>query len=71
MNSVCVPLSDPLVCPLCGSQMRIIAFISTYPEADKIIDQLKLRFVAESPPLLRIAHHEFLMAAETSTEYLL
>jgi hypothetical protein len=30
--------------------MKIVAFITDYPAVDRIIDHLKLRFVAEKPP---------------------
>ncbi len=35
---------DPLICPKCGGQMRIISFIEDYKVIDKIIDHLKLAF---------------------------
>jgi len=41
---------DPLICPTCGGQMRIIAFIEAHKAIDKIIDNLKLTFLAERPP---------------------
>jgi len=41
---------DPLICPKCGGQMRIISFIEDYKVIDKIIDHLKLTFKAERPP---------------------
>ncbi|MFZ2055534.1 MAG: acid--CoA ligase [Candidatus Aminicenantales bacterium] len=37
---------------------------------DKIINYLKLTFVAERPPPTHLAYQEVLMAAEASTEYL-
>ncbi len=40
---------DPLVCPQCRGQMRIIAFITDYAVVDRIINHLKLTFVAERP----------------------
>jgi hypothetical protein len=36
----------------------------------RIIDHLKLTFVAERPPPPHLAYQEFLVAAETSGEYL-
>jgi len=43
---------DPMVCPQCQGRMKIIAFITDYVAVDRIIDHLKLIFVAEkSPPL--------------------
>jgi hypothetical protein len=38
-------------------------------EVDRIIDHLKLTFVADRPPLPQRAYQEVLMAAEASTEY--
>jgi len=60
---------DPLVCPHCGGQMKVIAFLTDYPVVDRIINYLKLTFVAERPPPPQIAYPEVLMAAETSAEY--
>jgi transposase len=61
---------DPMVCPKCGGQMKVIAFLTDYAVVDRIIDHLKLTFVAERPPPPHIAYQEVLMAAETSAEYL-
>jgi hypothetical protein len=36
---------------------------------DRIIDHLKLKFVAERPPPPHLVYQEFLMAVETSPEY--
>jgi hypothetical protein len=38
-------------------------------EMDRIINHLKLTFVADKPPPPQIAYQEVLMAAETSTDY--
>ncbi len=40
---------DPLVCPQCGGQMKVIAFLTDYAVVDRIINHLKLTFVAERP----------------------
>jgi hypothetical protein len=40
---------NPLTCPQCGGQMRIIAFLTDYAVVDRIINHLKLTFVAERP----------------------
>jgi len=61
---------DPLVCPQCGGRMKIIAFITDYAVVDRIINHLKLTFVAERPPPSRVASQELLMAAESGSEYL-
>jgi len=61
---------DPMLCPKCGGKMKVIGFLTDYAVVDRIIDHLKLRFVAERPPPLHIAYQEVLMAAEALTEYL-
>ena len=60
---------DPLTCPKCQGQMRIIAFITDYAVVDRIINHLKLTFVADKPPPPQIVYQEFLMAAESPAEY--
>jgi len=60
---------DPLICPSCGGQMKIIAFIEDHKVIDRIMGYLKLRFVAERPPPPQVAQHELLMAAEERGEY--
>ena len=41
---------DPLVCPACGTQMKIIAFITNYEIIDKIIHHLAITFRPKRPP---------------------
>ena len=60
---------DPLLCPRCGGQMRIIAFLSDYTVVDRIINHLKLTFVAERPPPPHTLYQEVLMAAEAGVKY--
>jgi hypothetical protein len=60
---------DPMLCPQCGGTMKVIAFLTDYPVVDRIIDHLKLSFVADKPPPARLAYQELLMAAEASSEY--
>jgi hypothetical protein len=48
--------------------MKIIAFLTGYPVVDKIINHLKLIFVASKPPPPHIAYKAVLMAAELSIE---
>ena len=60
--------------PRCGfariqGQMRIMAFLTDYSVVDRIINHLKLAFVASKPPPPQVAYQEVLMAAETSAEY--
>jgi len=60
---------DPMVCPHCAGTMRVVAFLTDYALVDRILNHLKLTFVAERPPPLQLAYQERLMAAETSAEY--
>jgi len=60
---------DPLVCPQCGGQMKVISFFTDYAVVDRIIGHLKLTFVADKPPPPRVAYQEVLMAAEAGGEY--
>jgi len=60
---------DPLVCPECQGRMRIIAFLTDDAVVDRIINHLKLSFIADRPPPPHIASQQLLMAAETSAEY--
>ena len=42
---------DPLICPKCGGQMRIIAFIEDYKVIRKILDWLGIyEFKRDRPP---------------------
>jgi hypothetical protein len=60
---------DPMLCPKCGGVMKVVAFITAYPAVDRIIDHLKLRFVAEKPPPSHVFQQIALMAAEVRTGY--
>ena len=60
---------DPLVCPQCGGTMKIIAFLTDTAVVDRIINHLNLTFIASKPPPPQVAFQEYLLAAETSTEY--
>ncbi|MDH4271902.1 MAG: transposase [Candidatus Aminicenantes bacterium] len=60
---------NPLTCPKCQAEMRIIAFLTDYAVVDRIINHLKLTFIADKPPPPQVAFQELLMAAETSAEY--
>jgi hypothetical protein len=60
---------DPLLCPTCGGQMKIISFIEDPKSIDKIIAHLKLTFQAERPPPSQIVQQELLVAAEEREEY--
>jgi len=60
---------SPMVCPQCGGQMKVIAFLTDYAVVDRIINHLKLTFVAERPPPPQVAFQEYLVAAEAPAEY--
>jgi hypothetical protein len=38
---------DPMVCPHCGGTMKVIAFLSDFSVVDRIINHLKLTFIAD------------------------
>ena len=47
---------DPLICPKCGGQMRIIAFIEDYKVIKKILDYLGIyEFKRDRPPPRELA----------------
>jgi len=54
---------DPLLCPQCGGEMKVISFIKDHKVIDKIIAHLKLTFMAERPHPQSV-QQELLMAAE-------
>ncbi len=60
---------DPLLCPQCQSRMCIIAFLTDCAVVDKIINHLKLTFVAERPPPPHVVYQEFLMDSEAPADY--
>ena len=60
---------DPMVCPKCGGMMKIIAFITGYAVVDRIIDHLKLTFVAAKPLPSHVFEQVALPTAEESGEY--
>jgi hypothetical protein len=49
--------------------MKVVAFITDYRAVDRIIDHLKLTFVAEKPPPSHVFQQVALMAAEERTDY--
>jgi hypothetical protein len=60
---------DPMVCLKCGGRMKVVAFLTEVAVVDRIIDHLKLRFVAAKPPPSHVFEQVALMAAEESGEY--
>jgi hypothetical protein len=61
--------TDPLLCPRCGGQMKVISFIENLKVIDKIVRHLKLTFRAERPPPPHVAQQELLIAADERGEY--
>jgi ribosomal protein S27E len=59
---------DPMLCPQCGGQMKVIAFLTALSVVDRIIHHLKLTFVAAKPPPPQVVFQELLVAAEASAE---
>ncbi len=59
---------DPMVCPRCGGTMKVVAFLKEYAVVDRIIDHLKLTFVAEKPPP-ECAFRDLFMVADPPVEY--
>ena len=47
----------------------IIAFLTDYAVVDRIINHLKLTFVAAKPPPSHLTYQELMMSDETSAEY--
>jgi hypothetical protein len=41
---------DPLICPECEGEMRIISFLTDWVVVDRIIKHLHLSFIAQRPP---------------------
>ena len=45
---------DPLVCPRCGSEMRVIGFITEHSVINRILDHIRRRDTASrAPPRIR------------------
>jgi hypothetical protein len=59
---------NPMVCPKCGGEMKVIAFITDHVVVDRIIDHLKLTFAAERPPPECVLQ-DLLMVADPPVEY--
>lgn len=58
-----------MVCPRCGDTMKVVALLPDYGVVDRIIDNLELTFVAESPPPPQVADQEVQMAAEDGAQF--
>jgi len=60
---------DPMVCPKCCGRMKVDAFITEVAVVDRIIDHLKLTFVAAKPPPSHVFEQVALLEVEESGEY--
>ena len=56
-------------CPRCCGAMKVIAFLTEHAVVDRIINHMKLTFVAAKPPPPEVAFQELLMAVEPQVEY--
>jgi hypothetical protein len=50
---------EPILCLKCQAKMRIIAFITDFSVVDRIINHLKLTFIADRPPLCGSVRRNF------------
>jgi hypothetical protein len=53
----------------CGGKMRVIAFITEFSVADRIINHLRLTSFASKPPPSRVFGHVSLTPADESGAY--
>ncbi|MGB9004494.1 MAG: transposase [Candidatus Aminicenantales bacterium] len=60
---------DPMISPKCGGVMKVVAFLTASTVVDRIIEHLKLTFVADRPPPPQVAFQEYLLAADPPVEY--
>ena len=60
---------DLMTCPRCGGAMRVVAFLTEHAVVDRIIDHLKLTFIAERPPPPQAALPELLWEADPPAGY--
>ena len=49
--------------------MKVVAFLTEYAVVDRIMEHLKLTFVAEKPPSAHVFEQVALIAAEESGDY--
>jgi len=42
---------DPMICSKCGGRMKVVAFITEVAVVDRIMEHLKLTFVAVRSPM--------------------
>ena len=60
---------DPMICPKCGGRMKVVAFLTEPAVVDRIINHLKLAFVAERPPPSQAALPVLLWEADPPAGY--
>lgn len=60
---------DPLLWTKCGGKMRVIAFITEFSVVDRIINHLRLTFVASKPPPSQMFGQVSLTPADESGDY--
>ena len=55
-----------MACPKCGRRMKVVAFLTDYAVVDRIMEHLKLIFVAEKPPPSHVFTEVALMTAASA-----
>ena len=60
---------DPLECPRCKNQMRIIAFIHDYHEINKIMESLGIEKYRSPPPIPDYYTHDESLFYDLIPEY--
>jgi len=60
---------DPMICSKCGGRMKVVAFITEVAVVDRIVEHLKLTFVADKPPPSHVFEQVALLEAEACGEY--
>ena len=55
---------DPMTCPRCGGAVKVVASLTEPAVVDRIIEHLKLAFVADRPPPPQAALQELLWEAD-------
>jgi hypothetical protein len=60
---------DPMICPRCGGRIKVIAFLTDYAVVDRIMEHLKLTFIAEKLPPCHVFSEVALMTAEENVGY--
>ena len=58
-----------MLCPKRSGRMKVVAFLTEYAVVDRIIDHLKLTFVAKKPPPCHVFERVALATAERGGGY--